>query len=144
MTGIKILKYTIIAINVIILASGLIMLISGSVVQGSINSQKLAHTIGGYSLQAGSIICIIFGIVVFVMALVGLWATSKDMDAVLIVFGVIMSLVFLIQFITGATGLGVKNNSSFNKYVDDTFANEFKYNTTYAEERDFYQRFFKC
>lgn len=49
----KIIKYSLVLTDVIIIVSGVIMLIAGSVVQSQINSQKLSRTIGGYSTPAG-------------------------------------------------------------------------------------------
>ena len=138
------IKYTLIAVDLIILLSGIIMLIAGSVVQAQINSQKLSFSIGGFSLQAGSIICIIFGILIFIFSFMGLFASIKDSHRFLVLYSVVMSLILLIQFITGVTGLGVKNSSMFNNYVEDVFKKDFILNTTLPIERDFYQEKFKC
>jgi len=46
--------------------------------QGTINSDRLSHTIGGYSTQAGTIICILFGLVVMGFGALGIYATTKD------------------------------------------------------------------
>ena len=51
----RVLKFALIGTDVIICLSGLIMLIAGSVVQGQINTQKLARTIGGYSTTSGNL-----------------------------------------------------------------------------------------
>ena len=55
-----------------------------------------------------------------------------------------MSLIFLIQFITGAVALGVKNSSNFESYVEKVFANEIRINSSHPAERDFYQNYFEC
>jgi len=144
----KAIKYGLIAINVIILLSGLIMLISGSVVQGQINSQFMSKTINGYSTQAGSIICIIFGILIMLMSSFGLYSTVKDQHRFLFLYSGIMSLVFIIQFITGVTGLGVKNSSKFDTYVKDEMEHVFNtssnLNKITIDERDKLQEMFKC
>ncbi len=142
----RLIKYTLLITNVIIFISGLIMLIAGSVVQGQINSQNLSRTIGGYSTQAGSIICIIFGIVVMIISALGLYAAMKDQHRFLILFSSIMALVFLIQFVTGVVGLGVKNSSKFEGYVSDVFSFEFKFDNKEPinTERDFFQKTFTC
>ena len=165
MNGTKILKYALLTVDVIILLSGLIMLIAGSgtttrmfnlinlpllivfifkVGQGTINNDKLSHTIGGYSTQAGTIICILFGLAIMGFGVVGIFATTKDNHALLVFYGSVMSLIFLIQIITGITGLSVRNSANFNSYVDNVFAAEFKINSTMSTERDFYQENFKC
>jgi len=142
----RLIKYTLLITNAIIFISGLIMLIAGSVVQGQINSQNLSRTIGGYSTQAGSIICIIFGIVVMILSAFGLFATMKDQHRFLILFSSIMALVFLIQFVTGVIGLGVKNSAKFEGYVSDVFSSEFKFDEAQPvdNERDFFQQKFTC
>lgn len=53
MHAIKAAKYSLLVLNVIVCLSGLVMLITGSVVQGEINTQKMSRTIGGYSTSAG-------------------------------------------------------------------------------------------
>jgi cytochrome b subunit of formate dehydrogenase len=47
------IKFSLVITDLIICLSGLIMLITGSVIQGQLNSQYLAKTIGGYSTTAG-------------------------------------------------------------------------------------------
>lgn len=142
----KAVKYTLIAINMVIFLSGLVMLIGGSIVQSQINQQNLAHTIDGYSTQAGSVICIIFGIVVLLMSLFGLFSTIKDHYRFLFFFSAFMSFVFVIQFITGAVGLGVKNSGKFNDYISDLLKNDFNINSTLTQrkEGDEFQAQFKC
>jgi len=139
----RMLKFALITTDAIIFLSGLIMLIGGSVVQAQINRDQLAHKVGGYSTQAGSIICILFGITVLLMSLFGLYATFKDHHRFLIVYCIIMGLVFLIQFITGIVGLSVKNSEDFNAnvahIVEPLF--EFAHNNS---ETNFYQKHFKC
>lgn len=137
-------KLTLIATDVIICLSGLIMLIAGSVVQGQINTQKLARTIGGYSTTSGTVICIIFGIAVLLFGMFGLYAAVKDHHRFLVIYSVIMTVVFIVQFITGVVGLSVKNSSNFATYVDNTFSSEFVVNSTASTERDFYQQHFGC
>jgi hypothetical protein len=138
------IKYSLVGLNALIFISGLVMLIAGSIVQGQINSQNLARTIGGYSLSAGSIICIIFGILVLIVSVFGMYSTIKDQHRFLILYGSFMTIVFLFQFITGVVGLSVRNSSKFNDYVSDTFKSEFVLNSTQPEERDVYQQRFKC
>lgn len=142
----KAIKYSLIVINVIIFISGLVMLIGGSVVQGQINSQNLSRTIGGYSTQAGSIICIIFGLFVLMFSVLGLYATIKDHYRFLFIYTGFMSFIFVIQFITGVVGLSVKNSSKFNDYVSQVLKDDFKANITEtrAQERDEFQRVFEC
>jgi hypothetical protein len=139
----RLLKFALITTDAIIFLSGLIMLIGGSVVQAQINRDQLAHKVGGYSTQAGSIICILFGLTVLLMSLFGLYSTFKDHHRFLIVYCIIMGLVFLIQFITGIVGLSVKNSEDFNAnvahIVEPLF--EFDHNNT---ETNFYQKHFKC
>lgn len=50
----KCIKYSLIIINTAICVSGLVMLIAGAVTQSKIDDQKMARSIGGYSLQAGN------------------------------------------------------------------------------------------
>jgi hypothetical protein len=61
MSGAKFARYiklSLIVTDVIICLSGLIMLIAGSVIQGQLNSQNLAKTIGGFSTTAGKFSCL--------------------------------------------------------------------------------------
>jgi hypothetical protein len=53
MNSIKVSKYILLVINIIVILSGLIMLITGSAIQAEINSQKMSKTIGGYSTTSG-------------------------------------------------------------------------------------------
>ncbi|RNA41129.1 CD63 antigen [Brachionus plicatilis] len=140
----KCIKYSLIVINTAICVSGLVMLIAGAVTQSKITDQKMARTIGGYSLPAGSVLCIIFGIFVFLLGVLGAFATIKGRQGLLNLYAGIMSLIFLIQFITGAVALGVKNSSKFDSYVEKVFAHEIKINSSHPAERDFYQNYFKC
>ncbi|CAF0865847.1 unnamed protein product [Brachionus calyciflorus] len=140
----KYLKYSLLAINTIVCISGLVMLIAGAVTLSNINGQKLSRTIGGYSLPAGSVICIIFGIFIILLGALGVYSTMKDRYGLLNVYSGLMSLIFLIQFITGAVALGVKNSSSFDSYAEKVFAHELNINSTHEIERDFYQTFFQC
>jgi len=55
-----------------------------------------------------------------------------------------MSLIFLIQIITGITGLSVRNSANFNTYIENVFRHEFTGNSTTPNERDFYQKNFEC
>lgn len=55
MHAIKAAKYSLLLLNVIVCLSGLVMLITGSVVQGEINYNKMSRTIGGYSTSAGDL-----------------------------------------------------------------------------------------
>jgi hypothetical protein len=144
-TTAKLLKFGLLALQIIVFIFGIIMIIAGSAIQGQINSQKLLHTIGGYSTQAGSIICIIFGILILLMAMFGIFATVKDHHRFLIVFSVVMSVIFVIQFITGITGLSVLHSSRFDSFVEVVFKPQFTPNTTSEpNESDFYQKQFKC
>jgi putative Ca2+/H+ antiporter (TMEM165/GDT1 family) len=74
----------------------------------------------------------------------GLYAATKDHHRFLILYSGIMSVVFIIQFITGVVGLSVKNSDKFSSWVSKTFSAEFSVNTTMTHERDFYQQFFGC
>lgn len=56
MHAIKATKYALLGLNAIVCLSGLVMLITGSVVQGEINANKMSRTIGGYSTSAGLIL----------------------------------------------------------------------------------------
>ena len=79
MSGVtKVVKYSLLTLNVLIFCSGLIMLIAGSIVQHKINRESLSRTIGGYSTQSGSIICILFGIFIVLLAVLGIYSTVKD------------------------------------------------------------------
>jgi len=143
----KWMKFALIFFQIITFLAGLIMLIAGSVIQQQIKTQRLTHTVGGYSTQAGSIICIIFGLLVLAMSLFGLFATIKDHHRFLVFYAVVMSLVFVIQFITGITGLTVLHNSKFKGYVGEIFQKEFGYNnsnTRTKEESDRFQQMFQC
>jgi hypothetical protein len=147
MSGVtKVVKYSLLTLNVLIFCSGLVMLIAGSIVQHKINRESLSRTIGGYSTQSGSIICIIFGIFIVLLAVLGIYSTLKDHFRFLIGYAVILSLIFVIQIVTGVTGLTVKNSSKFNDYVENVFANEFRLNVTKAKEveRDKFQTLFQC
>ena len=55
-----------------------------------------------------------------------------------------MSIIFLIQLITGIIGLSVRNSANFNTYVENVFKHEFVMDSTTPGERDFYQRNFAC
>ena len=70
----KLLKLMLIIIDALIFLSGLIMLIGGSVVQSQINTQTLSHSINGFSVQAGSIVCIIFGLFILGLSFLGLFS----------------------------------------------------------------------
>lgn len=74
----------------------------------------------------------------------GLFATIKDKYRFLYIYMSVMSLVFIIQFITGVVGLSVKNSSKFDDYVANVFAPQLNMNSTQESERDFYQSYFKC
>lgn len=54
----RLIKISLYILNVIIFLSGLIMLIVGSVAQSSINTQKLATSINGYSTQTGKLLIV--------------------------------------------------------------------------------------
>lgn len=141
----KLVKFSLVIIDVIIFLSGLIMLIAGSVVQYQINSQIVGvSTVDGYSVQSGSIICIIFGLVILLLSLFGVFSTFKNHHRFLNYYAIILSLVFIIQFITGVTGLSVRNSSKFESWIRDSVASELKTNSTNPSNRDFYQRTFKC
>lgn len=140
----KAIKYSLIFINIIVFLSGLIMLIGGSVVQGQIKSQNLSRNIGGYSTEAGAIICIIFGIFILLLSLFGLYATIKDHHRFLFLYSGVMSLIFVIQFITGIVGLSVKHSDKFDDEIKEEFKNDFKLDTTKTLERDAIQHYFKC
>ena len=147
MSGVtKVVKYSLLTLNVLIFCSGLIMLIAGSIVQHKINRESLSRTIGGYSTQSGSIICILFGIFIVLLAVLGIYSTVKDHFRFLIGYGVILSLVFVVQIVTGVTGLTVKNSAKFNDYVENVFAKEFRLNATAVQqvERDKFQTLFQC
>ena len=137
-------KYSLVITDIIICLSGIIMLIAGSVVQGQINSNGLAKTIGGYSTTSGSVICIIFGIAVLLFGAFGLYAALRDHHRFLTLYAVAMFVVFIIQFITGVVGLSVKNSSKFTTYVENVFAADFTLNSPNAGERDFFQTNYKC
>lgn len=92
----------------------------------------------------GSVVCIIFGILTLLVSIFGLYSTAKDQRRFLFVYGLFLSILFLIQFITGVAGLGTKNSSKFNSLVEGIFEKEFTLNTTHPSERDFYQSHFKC
>lgn len=140
----KVAKYALLSLNVLIFASGLIMLIAGAVVQHKINTQNLSKTVGGYSTASGSIVCILFGIFILLLSVGGLFATMKDHYKFLICYAVILALLFLIQIVTGITGLSVKNSGRFNDYVERVFSGEFKFNSTRPRERDNFQVMFRC
>jgi hypothetical protein len=147
MSGVtKVVKYSLLTLNVLIFCSGLIMLVAGSIVQHKINRESLSRTVGGYSTQSGSIICILFGIFIILLALLGIYSTLKDHFRFLIGYGIILSVVFVVQIVTGVTGLTVKNSSKFNDYVENVFAGEFKLNVTKVREaeRDKFQSLFQC
>jgi len=144
-TGSKWMKYALMGLHVIALIFGLIMLIAGSVTQSRIDNQQMARTVGGYSTQAGSIICIIFGLVVIVMSFFGMWATMKNNRRALIFYIVVMCIVFVIQFITGVTGLSTMHSTKFHNTVEDMFKAQFNVNTTNSTlESDFYQEKLHC
>lgn len=88
--------------------------------------------------------CIIFGIFVFLLGILGAFSTIKGRQGLLNLYSGIMSLIFLIQFITGAVALGVKNSSNFDTYVEKVFAQQIRINSTHPSERDFYQKYFEC
>jgi len=140
----KFMKLALIFLQVVTFLSGLIMLIAGSVIQTQITAQRLTHTISGYSTQAGSVICIVFGLLCICMSLFGLFATIKDHHRFLVIYAVIMSIVFVIQFITGVTGLSVMHNAKFNDYVKEIFQSEFNYSSSTVNESIFYQETFHC
>ena len=81
---------------------------------------------------------------VIAFGVLGIFATSKDSHTLLVLYGSMMSLIFLIQLITGAVGLSVRNSSNFNKYVENVFKDQFNTEENRTEERDFYQRQFQC
>lgn len=171
MNAIKSAKYALLLLNIIVCLSGLVMLITGSVVQGEINANKMSRTIGGYSTSAGriysisflfvlylfiyihvlsklfklqgSVICIIFGIAVLLLGGFGFYSTLKDRYAFLYAYAIIMFIAFLVQFITGVVALAVKGSSNFDKYVANVLEPELSYNSTSPEERDLYQKSFK-
>jgi hypothetical protein len=74
----------------------------------------------------------------------GLYATLKDNYAFLFGYSGFMSIIFLVQFVTGVVALGVKDSSKFPDYVTHAFEPEFKVNSTNEAERDFYQEKFDC
>lgn len=139
----RLVKFILIIIDVLIFLSGIIMLIGGSVVQSQINSEKLAASVGGYSTQAGSIICIIFGLFVTVFSLFGLYSAVKDHHRFLIVYCSFMSIIFIIQFITGIVGLSVKNGDNFVGDVAEIVRPMFQYGHTQSLT-NFYQSRYQC
>ena len=144
-TGLLI-KRTLVALNVIIFVSGLIMLIAGSAVQSQINERNLSRTIAGYSTSSGSLVCIVFGLAILVLSVIGLYATLKDSPSILVGYSVFLFLVFLIQMFTGIAGLSVKASSKFSTFVEQAFVADFSWNVTSAQrrQRDEFQRNFEC
>lgn len=141
----KCLRYSLIFLQVLAFIFGLIMVIAGSVIQSKITTNSLARTVGGYSLTAGAVICIIFGLFVLAMSLFGLYATINDHHRFLVIYAGFMSVVFVIQFITGITGLSVYHSAKFNTYIEDVFEAEFKPNATVADnESNNYQSNLHC
>ena len=140
----RFLKCTLILVILMIFIGGLVMLIAGSVVESQIKSQNLYLSVGGFSLQAGSVFCILFGIFILICSLLGLSATLKYNYCLLVLYSITMFLILFIQFVTGITGLIVKNSTIFNDYVDEILKNDFLLNSTRPAERDFYQRNFQC
>lgn len=142
----KLLKLLLILIDSLIFLSGLIMLIGGSVVQSQINTQTLSHSINGFSVQAGSIVCIIFGLFILGLSLVGLFSAVKNHHRFLHYYAILMSFIFIVQFVTGIAGLSVRNNSNFGSILENMFKSELSINATQSSinERDTYQKVFKC
>ena len=140
----KFIKYSLIVIDVIIFLSGLIMTISGCVIQAQNNSELLIKSIGVYSMQSGSIICIIFGLIIVTLSIFSIFSGFKDHYRFLNYFAIALFVIFVIQFITGVTGLSVRNSSDFDSMLEEIFALEMKINSTNIKERDPYQVIFQC
>jgi hypothetical protein len=138
------IKYALLFVNACVFVTGLVMLISGSIVQHKINTENLSRTIGGYATSSGSIICIVVGILVLGLGSLGIVASLRDDFKFMLVFGAGMTLICLLQLIAGVVGLSIKNSANFNQYVANVFDKEFKTNSTQKAERDQLQRLFMC
>lgn len=140
----KYFKYSVIVTNVIIIVCGVILLAISSSIQQQINSTRLSDTIGGYSIPAGSIIGIITGILFVILGIVGVYAAVKERYKFLIGHTASMGFIFIIQLITGAVALAIRNDPKFVRTVSNKYMSEFKANSTNEGRRDHLQQYFKC
>jgi len=141
---IRAMRYSLMALDILLLVCGLIMLISGSVIQARISANQVAHSIGTFSANSACIISIVFGIIMLFVSALGLYATVYDRQRVLVIYCAVMVLIFVVLFVTGVSGLAVKNSSAFNDKVEKIVKPMFTAITTMQQERDFYQEHFQC
>lgn len=72
----------------------------------------------------------------------GLYAAIKDHQRFLIFYSGVMSIVFLIQFITGIVGLSVKNDPKYSQYVAEALQKSFA--PVPSAIGKFYEKKFEC
>ncbi|CAF0794650.1 unnamed protein product [Brachionus calyciflorus] len=140
----KALKYSVMALNVLIFLCGIALLTISSSIQKQINTTRLADTIGGYSMPAGSILAIIISILFLILGIAGIYAAFKERYKFLIAYSASMAFIFLIQIITGSIAVSVRNNPKFPQMIRDKYMSDFSANSTNEAKRDHLQEYFKC
>lgn len=100
-TGMKCIKYALFAFNLIIVLAGLVLLVTGAVVQAKF-SDYLSF-FGGGKANAAAIFLMIVGVIVFIIGFFGCCGAVKENHCMIVTFIVLLCIVLVLEIAAAAT-----------------------------------------
>jgi len=140
--GMKCVKYLLFAFNFVFFLAGLALIIAGAVVQTKLNTYNAFF---GGTFGSVAILLIVVGCIIFVIGFFGCCGAVKENYCMVMTFGVLLSIIFIIEIAAGIAGFVMRNQLEeiVNKDLKKSLA-EYNTSTEVAIAWDKTQDTFKC